>query len=144
MFKILFVFAVLLVNSCQAQDTSKRVVNNPGNTPSVMPFEIENQKDCLDIDGCRGSLLLSLFVSEEGIIKDFNVSHLKIAEGSDTVLTYTKMVYEPMKLKDYPEQVKFYYPHIKDFVGKLVLKPKDGVKAQNTNIIYFNIKIGCE
>lgn len=144
MFKVLFVFAVLSVNCCQAQDTTKNGVSNPGNTPSVMPFKIENQKDCLDIDGYRGSLLLSLFVSEEGIIKNFNILHLKIIGGSDTVLTYTKMVYEPMTLEDYPEQVKSYYPYIKEYVGKLVLKPKDGVKVQKTNIIYLNTKIGCK
>jgi hypothetical protein len=144
MYKILFLSVVFLVNCCQAQDTNMNIVNNPGSTPSVMPFKFENEKDCLDIGGHSGSLFLGLFVSEDGKINNFNILHIKVIEGSDTLLTYTEMVYKPMNLEDYPEQVKPYHFYVKDYVSSLILKPKSGVKIQKTNIIYLNVKIGCK
>ncbi|MFA8301229.1 MAG: hypothetical protein ACEPOV_13765 [Hyphomicrobiales bacterium] len=139
--KILIIFFALSLYNCNTQTVDKEEAENPGNEAPSMGFDIENKKEYLKIDDLRGSVVLSLFVSKEGSIKDFNISFLRLINDCDTVLSYTGIKRTPLNINDYPNQVRYYYPFIKEYVDDIVLTPIVE-ERRKTNLFYLKVSIG--
>ena len=78
MWKVLFlsIFNMLVIISCNSQNTTVKEADNPGNLAETIPFNIVNQLEKIEIDSLLGKALLYLFVSDEGKVVSFNITHL--------------------------------------------------------------------
>ncbi len=143
MWKVIFLFNMLVISSCNAQDTTLIEANNPGNLAETIPFNIMNQLEKIEIDSLRGRALLYLFVSNEGIVESFNITHLELMDNRDKeVLSYTNIEREALSKDNYSIRMKKYYVKFEEYLSTLVFERKEGARVNKINNFYLNIKIG--
>jgi len=113
------------------------------------PFDIEKSPDYLYMDGVNGDIVLTLFISKNGRIVNFNIHHISLARGKDTVLFYHNSHVAIMKRiknkKDYPAKVQVCYDSIKKYVGQIILKPTRDTIFYKRSIItsILRVKVRC-
>ena len=141
--KFLFLFNILVYSSCNAQDTTLIEANNPGNMAEKIPFNIINQLEKIEIDSLKGRALLYLFVSDEGIVESFNITHLELRNSEDDeVISYTNTKRKALSKDKYSKKMQEYYVRFEEYLSTLVLEKKEGARVNEINNFYLNIQIG--
>jgi hypothetical protein len=134
---------MLVISSCNSQNTTVKEADNPGNLAETIPFNIMNQLEKIEIDSLLGKALLYLFVSDEGKVVSFNITHLELKDSrGKEVIYYTNVEREALSKDNYSESMKEYYIILGEYLSTLVFEKKEGAKVNKINNFYLNIKIG--
>ncbi|MFO7853318.1 MAG: hypothetical protein ACQERS_08700 [Bacteroidota bacterium] len=108
-----------------------------------IPFNIINQLEKIEIDSLKGRALLYLFVSDEGIVESFNITHLELRNsGDDEVISYTNTKRKALSKDKYSKKMQEYYVRFEEYLSTLVLEKKEGARVNEINNFYLNIQIG--
>ena len=139
----LFLFNILVICSCNSQNTTIIEADNPGNLAETIPFNIINQVEIMEIDSLLGKALLYLFVSDECKVVGFSITHLELKDRwGKEVISYTNKERKAILKDNYSERMKEYYVRFEEYLSTLVFERKEGAKVNEINNFYLNINIG--
>ncbi len=134
---------MFIVYSSCGQTTVKNKTDNKVDTSEYivdpieeMPFIIERENsysvmpDSLgkDLTGLAG---LRLYVSDNGIIGNFELVKLSLNKGDASFIEYQRKKFGSFNIESYPIDVQKYYPFLVDYVNMLKVRQVTGVAPRS-------------
>jgi hypothetical protein len=97
-----------------------------------MPFMIERENVYSEIPDSLGKNLLGLaglrlYVSDKGIIKNFELVKLSLEKNGTSFIEYQRKNFGSFNIESYPADIQKYYPFLADNVNMLKVKKVAGV-----------------
>ncbi len=143
---ILSFITLLTVCFFGGQDSVRSVAKeavNPGVRFEIEPFIIETETEHLRLDNLKGTALLCLALNKKGQVESFTINVLKLIHENDTLVNYIDFTSQKTCKGSYPKSVSKYYPDLSNYVDKLIIIPREGVKNEEhaTCTMYVKVKI---
>jgi hypothetical protein len=113
-------------------DTSEYIVD----PIEEMPFIIERENSYSVIPDSLGKNLtgfagLRLYVSDKGIVGNFELVKLSLNKGDASFIEYQRKKFGSFNIESYPIDVQKYYPFLVDYVNMLKVRQATGVAPRS-------------
>lgn len=151
---ILFCFTFFCCQSCKEQNRENLSTVEPNNdavryasVQNLMPYSFErgdmytSLPDSLGGDEIKGFAVLEAIIDEKAHINEVNIMKISVSQkDSASVVDYYYGKNDSYDKTTYPEEVKRYYPFLKNYLNSLKIKMNPGVAPDKRNKLVIMVR----